>query len=923
MIIKNTITGLMLFLMMAIAHATTFSYQLALDANNTPQTGCVLQMNDALPTQATGVDYLVNVYAQNDTSPSTVEKITLQSCQAGVFNAETTINVGSWLVGTESFNNIIELSVLTEQLGNPGIITVVGTFVKTSGGSYGLLARQQIAPIDPGNPPNNGARSIPTLSNIMLVIMALSLFVLVMALQRWFPAYKSTLSVVLMLVIAGLSNSNIAQTVTTIILDGKTNDWSGIAPLQTVQVGDSSAATPAQQLKTLYAVLIQQSLYFRIDVQGGYSTQTPTNTPPIANAGADTTVTVGSTVTLDASQSSDVDQDTLSYFWILSSPAGSTAILSDPVNIKPTFVADKQGDYQITLNVNDGIEDSNTDVVIITATNTGEMPPDPTSIAPTLSANFIPSFFDSISFIYSGDNPVQFGVVDGVINPVQAAILRGRVLDRSGNPMPGVKITIDDHQEYGYTFSRNDGYFDLVVNGGPILCLRYNLSGYLVSQRKLKVLREDYTMAPDVVLVPVDSAANSISMTPSTEVQVIRGSQTQDSDGKRQATLIVPKGTQAMMRMPSGQAAPFTRDLVIRATEYTVGENGPQAMPGNLPPTSAYTYAVELSVDEALKSGASSVEFDKPLPFYVENFLNFPVGTIVPMGYYDRVKAIWVPSKNGRVIAILSESNGTVNLDIDGDGQADNTTALQSLGITNDELVKLASLYEPGQSLWRVPITHFTPWDCNWPRTPSNGAKQPDVPDPENDPQVDETPESEEDNTACGSIIDCQNQVLREQIDVVGTSYSLSYTSKRAAGRNANDLKIPLSGNTLPPGVRRIDLEIEVLGRRITRTFVPANNLSSTFSWDNLDVFERPRQGTQIAKIRVGYVYDAVYAEPGDFEQSFATLSGVPITGNRAREQITLWKDSSARIGAWKSMDNQHSNVQSGIGGWSLNTHHA
>jgi hypothetical protein len=54
--------------------------------------------------------------------------------------------------------------------------------------------------------------------------------------------------------------------------------------------------------------------------------------------------------------------------------------------------------------------------------------------------------------------------------------------------------------------------------------------------------------------------------------------------------------------------------LSVRATEYTVSESGPDAMPPTLPPTSGYTYAAELSVDEAIAAGATSVEFMQPLP---------------------------------------------------------------------------------------------------------------------------------------------------------------------------------------------------------------------------------------------------------------------------------------------------------------------
>ena len=45
---------------------------------------------------------------------------------------------------------------------------------------------------------------------------------------------------------------------------------------------------------------------------------------------------------------------------------------------------------------------------------------------------------DSTAFLYSGPNPIQTGVAPGAIDAQQAAVIRGRVLDHDGAPLPGV-----------------------------------------------------------------------------------------------------------------------------------------------------------------------------------------------------------------------------------------------------------------------------------------------------------------------------------------------------------------------------------------------------------------------------------------------------------------------------------------------------
>ena len=100
------------------------------------------------------------------------------------------------------------------------------------------------------------------------------------------------------------------------------------------------------------------------------------NNPPIAKAGEDQTVTVGSTVTLDGSDSYDPDSDTITYTWsFFSKPSGSMTEVSYTAAINPTFIPDLEGIYIVELVVYDGRVYSNADTVKIIAEEPTNNPP--------------------------------------------------------------------------------------------------------------------------------------------------------------------------------------------------------------------------------------------------------------------------------------------------------------------------------------------------------------------------------------------------------------------------------------------------------------------------------------------------------------------------------------------------------------------
>ncbi len=91
-----------------------------------------------------------------------------------------------------------------------------------------------------------------------------------------------------------------------------------------------------------------------IGVEVYLNDMTSFNRPPVPDAGNDLTVTVGETVYLNASGSSDPDGTIVDYSWaFVSKPPGSVAELSDDTSVNPSILTDVVGQYVIELGVRD------------------------------------------------------------------------------------------------------------------------------------------------------------------------------------------------------------------------------------------------------------------------------------------------------------------------------------------------------------------------------------------------------------------------------------------------------------------------------------------------------------------------------------------------------------------------------------------
>jgi RHS repeat-associated protein len=536
------------------------------------------------------------------------------------------------------------------------------------------------------------------------------------------------------------------------------------------------------------------------------------------------------------------------------------------------------------------------------------------TLDPTVPSNLA---FTS-QFLYVGPNAVQTGVAAGTIDLTRVSVIRGQVLVHSTAagatnglaPIVGVGVLIVGHPELGATKTGADGWYSMVVNGGGLLSVAYALKGYLPVQRSAVTRWLEYTVVNPAVLTAPEPGTSVTLSASSTAFQVVRGkthgtsstmTPTEDADGPRTATILIPPGTTASLAALNG------KPVTMRATECTTGSSGLMAMPADLPPTSAYTYAVNLSIDEA---NGAPLTFSQPVIFYLDNFVGFPVGdgtnpTAVPAGYYDETRGIWVPSASGQVVRVLTNAGGTVTLDVAGSGQ-DAADSVFTPPLVAGERAQIASLYKAGATFWRVGTPHFSWWDDNWGDGPPAGAVVPKNPPGNGGSAVDKP------CPGTGSIIECENQILAEQFPLVGTPYGLRYQSERTAGRQVS-VQIPITGTTaLPSVVTGIEILVATQGRQWSfHSTSLAPNQSITWTWDRTDAFGRTVSGHSDVQVQVGYDYQATssYQATGQFG---AFGNGIPITGNRALRQLTIWQYSTFPV------DQIDARTSFGLGGLSL-----
>src|SRR5205085_1162868 len=136
-------------------------------------------------------------------------------------------------------------------------------------------------------------------------------------------------------------------------------------------------------------------------------------------------------------------------------------------------------------------------------------------------------------------------------------------------------------------------------------------------------------------------------------------------------------------------------------------------------------------------------------------------------------------------------------------------------------------------------------------------------------PKIPPTVPQPDDRNTCsaGSVIECENQILGEDLSLAGTPFSLHYRSDRVIGYPNNTVVIPVLDPSDPPpaSLWGIEVMVDIAGQR-WRSAVPRPYPSVVrYLWDGRDGDGRPVQGSMPAVVTVDYIYHSTYEQTNTF----------------------------------------------------------
>ncbi|MFC3193811.1 Calx-beta domain-containing protein [Marinicella sediminis] len=256
---------LMCSLLVSVANAQNRSYHVYLDTDANTGTGCVVNLPD-FATTVNGVESRVTVTTDSSTPP-VITATNLHQCTGAAFDAGTAISPAALGLNTGlSGADVIESAVSQSSLDLSGSRSVFLYYHVDS------ATADDVALTNPtGGPISLGfALPVPGLGILAMGLLLLAL----MLFTRRHLSRQMTVGIIFI----GVSTLVWAAT---IIVDGLTNDWSGINPANTDPVSDTTVSGNFADLTAVFVTKDNNNIYFRMDLVD-VENQAPSITTPAA-----------------------------------------------------------------------------------------------------------------------------------------------------------------------------------------------------------------------------------------------------------------------------------------------------------------------------------------------------------------------------------------------------------------------------------------------------------------------------------------------------------------------------------------------------------------------------------------------------------------------------------------------------------------
>ncbi|XP_018579833.1 teneurin-m isoform X3 [Anoplophora glabripennis] len=109
------------------------------------------------------------------------------------------------------------------------------------------------------------------------------------------------------------------------------------------------------------------------------------------------------------------------------------------------------------------------------------------------------SFFERMKFLID-EGSLQNYAKQETFNESRSAVVRGRVVTQLGTGLMGARVSTSTPQE-GFTLTRDDGWFDLLVNGGGAVTLQFGRSPFAPQSRIVFVPWNEVVIIDNIIMI--------------------------------------------------------------------------------------------------------------------------------------------------------------------------------------------------------------------------------------------------------------------------------------------------------------------------------------------------------------------------------------------------------------------------------------